>query len=149
MLTAKEIMTLDVRSVSRDFSIEELAQLFEETKYNAFPVLDSEGHLEGVVSQNDLVERDRPLHIPTVISIFDWVLYLESEKSFKEDVKRMAARTVGEIMTAPRATCSLDTTVSEVAELMSENKAHLVPVIDAGKVVGVVARLDIIRAMGK
>jgi len=149
MLTAKEIMTLDVRSVNRDSSIEELAQLFEETKYNALPVLDSEGCLEGVVSQNDLVERDKPLHIPTVISIFDWVLYLESEKSFKEDVKRMAARTVGEIMTAPRATCSLDTPVSEVAEMMSEKKAHLVPVIDAGKVVGVVARLDIIRAMSK
>lgn len=149
-MTAKDIMTTDVRSVNRDSSIEELAKLFEETKYNALPVLDAEGRLEGVVSQNDLVERDKPLHIPTVISIFDWVLYLESEKSFKEDVRRMAARTVGEIMSAPRATCSLETTVGEIAERMSEKKAHLVPVVDdAGKVLGVVARLDIIRAMGK
>jgi len=150
MLTAKEIMTTEVRSVNPDSSIEELAKLFEETRYNALPVLDADGHLEGVVSQNDLVERDKPLHIPTVISIFDWVLYLESEKSFKEDVKRMAARTVGEIMSAPRATCSLDTNVSEIAEKMSENQAHLVPVVDDdNKVLGVVARLDIIRAMGK
>jgi CBS-domain-containing membrane protein len=150
MLTAKDIMTTDVRSVSRDSSIEDLAKLFEETKYNALPVLDAEGRLEGVVSQNDLVERDKPLHIPTVISIFDWVLYLESEKSFMEDVQRMAARTVGEIMSPSRATCSLETTVSEIAERMSEKKAHLVPVVDDdGKVLGVVARLDIIRAMGK
>lgn len=149
MLTAKEIMTVNVRSVSRDSSIEELAQLFEETRYNALVVLDSEGKLEGVVSQNALVERDKPLHIPTVISLFDWVLYLESDKSFKEDVKRMAAITVGEIMAAPRATCSPDTAVSEIAELMSEKKAYLVPVIEDDKVVGVVARLDIIRAMGK
>ncbi len=62
----------------------------------------------------------------------------------------MAARTVGEIMSPPRATCSLETTVSEIAEQMSANKAHLVPVVDDGnKVLGVVARLDIIRAMGK
>ena len=149
MLTAKEIMTQDVQSVSRDSSIEELAQLFEKTKYNALPVLDEAGHLEGVVSQNDLVERDKPLHIPTVISIFDWVLYLESEKSFKEDVKRMAARTVGEIMSPPRATCTPETTVAEIAELMSANKAHLVPVITDDKVVGVVARLDIIRSMSQ
>ena len=150
MLTAKDIMTKDVRSVKQDSSIEELAKLFEETKYNALPVLDAQGRLEGVVSQNDLVERDKPLHIPTVISIFDWVLYLESEKSFKEDVKRMAAMTVGEIMAEPRATCSLDTTVEEIAEKMSENKAHLVPVVDDdNKVLGVVARLDLIRAMGK
>ena len=104
MLTAKDIMTTDVRSVEQDSSIEDLAKLFEETRYNALPVLDAEGRLEGVVSQNDLIERDKPLHIPTVISIFDWVLYLESEKAFKEDVKRMAARTVGEIMKPSRAT---------------------------------------------
>ncbi len=150
MLTAKDIMTTDVRSVDRDSSIEELARLFEETRYNALPVLDREGRLEGVVSQNDLVERDKPLHIPTVISIFDWVLYLESEKNFMEDVKRMTAMTVGEIMSKPRAVCSPETPVSEIAELMSENKAHLVPVVDNNdKVLGVVARLDIIRAMRK
>ncbi len=150
MLTAKDIMTTDVRSVNQESSIEDLAKLFEETRYNALPVLDAEGRLEGVVSQNDLIERDKPLHIPTVISIFDWVLYLESEKAFKEDVRRMAARTVGEIMSPSRATCSLETTVSEIAELMSSNKARLVPVVDDNnKVLGVVARLDIIRAMGK
>ena len=150
MLTAKEIMTTEVRSVSPDSSIEELAKLFEETRFNALPVLDEDGRLAGIVSQNDLIERDKPLHIPTVISIFDWVLYLESEKSFKEDVKRLMARTVGEIMAPPRATCSLDTSASEIAERMSEKKAHLVPVVDADdKVLGVVSRLDIIRAMGK
>jgi len=150
MLTAKDIMTTEVRSVGPDSSIEELARLFEETRYNALPVLDGAGHLEGVVSQNALVERDKPLHIPTVISIFDWVLYLESEKNFKEDVKLMMAKTVGEIMAAPRATCSLDTPVSEIAERMTEKKAHLVPVVDdEDKVLGVISRLDIIRSMGK
>ena len=150
MLTAKEIMTTDVRSVTPDSSIEELARYFEETRYNALPVIDNDNRLVGVVSQNDLVERDKPLHIPTVISIFDWVLYLESEKSFREDVKRMAARSVGEIMTPARATCGPDTPVGEIAGLMSEKKAHLVPVLDRdGKVLGVVARLDLIRTMGK
>jgi len=150
MLTAKDIMTTDVRSVTADSSIEELARLFEETRYNALPVIDNDKRLVGVVSQNDLVERDKPLHIPTVISIFDWVLYLESEKSFREDVKRMAARTVGEIMTPARATCAPGTPVAEIAGLMSEKKAHLVPVLDAaGKVLGVVARLDLIRTMGQ
>ncbi|PLY01087.1 MAG: hypothetical protein C0623_05955 [Desulfuromonas sp.] len=148
MLTAKDVMTKDVRSVSRESSLEELAKLFEETRYNALPVLDENGHLEGIISQNDLIERDRPLHIPTVVSIFDWVLYLESEKAFMEDVKRMSARTVGEIMTEPKATCSLDTPVSEIAEMMSSQTARLVPVVENEKVVGVVARLDIIRAMG-
>lgn len=149
MLTAKEIMTRDVRSVVLGTSIEDLARLFEETRYNALPVVDADGKLVGVVSQNDLVERDKPLHIPTVISIFDWVLYLESEQKFIDDVKRMAARTVDEVYSTQVETCTPDTPVNDIAALMSTKKAYLIPVLDGDKVVGVVARLDIIRSMSK
>jgi len=148
MLTAKDIMTTAVRTVPLGTSIETLARLFEETRYNALPVVDDAGKLVGIVSQNDLIERDKPLHIPTVVSIFDWVFYLESEQTFKDDVKRMAARTVDEIFCSELVTCSPATPVSEVAALMSEKKAHMVPVLDGEKLVGVVARLDIIRSMG-
>lgn len=149
MLTAQDIMTREIRSVSLGTSIEDLARLFEETRFNALPVVDADGKLVGTISQNDLVERDKPLHIPTVISIFDWVLYVESEKKFTEEVKRMAARTVDEIYSPARATCSPDTPVDEVAALMSDKKAHLVPVLDNGDMVGVIARLDIIRSMNR
>lgn len=149
MLTAQDIMTREIRSVSLGTSIEDLARLFEETRFNALPVVDADGKLVGTISQNDLVERDKPLHIPTVISIFDWVLYVESEKKFTEEVKRMAARTVDEIYSPARATCSPDTPIDEVAALMSDKKAHLVPVLDNGDMVGVIARLDIIRSMNR
>lgn len=149
MLTAKDIMTTDVSSVALGTNIEDLARLFEKTRYNALPVVDAAGKLVGVVSQNDLVERDKPLHIPTVISIFDWVLYLESEQKFLKDVKRMAARTVDEVYSDQVETCTPDTPVSEIAEMMSTKKAYLVPVLDGDTMIGVVARLDIIRSMGK
>jgi CBS-domain-containing membrane protein len=147
MLTAKDIMTRKIRTVALGTTIEDLARLFEETRYNALPVVDAEGKLVGTISQNDLVERDKPLHIPTVISIFDWVLYVESEKKFTDEVKKMAARTVDEIYSEPRATCTPDTPVDEIAALMSDKKAHLIPVLDNDILVGVIARLDIIKSM--
>jgi CBS domain-containing protein len=149
MLTAKDIMTREIRSVSLGTSIEDLARLFEETRYNALLVVDADKKLVGTISQNDLVERDKPLHIPTVISIFDWVLYVESEKKFAKEVKRMAARTVDEIYSSTDATCVPDTPVDQVAALMSEKKAYLIPVLDGGSLVGVIARLDIIRSMNQ
>jgi len=149
MLTAKEIMTRNVRSVSLGTSIEDLARLFDETRYNALPVVNAAGKLVGVVSQNDLIERDKPLHIPTVISIFDWVLYLESEQKFIDDVKRMAARTVDEVYSTNVETCTPETPVSDLAALMSTKKAYLIPVLDGDTMIGVVARLDIIRSMSK
>jgi CBS domain-containing protein len=149
MLKAKDIMTRSVHTVSADTEVEELARLFVETGVSAMPVLDAQGALQGIVTETDLVEQNKPLHIPTVISIFDWVLYLESEKNFREQVEKMTARKVGEICTREVVTCTPETPVAEIAALMVDHKAHLIPVVEAGKVVGVVARLDIIRAMGR
>lgn len=149
MLKAKDIMTRNVHTVSTDTEVEELARLFVETGVSAMPVLDAQGMLQGIVTETDLVEQNKPLHIPTVISIFDWVLYLESEKDFREQVQKMTARKVGEIATREVVTCTPETPVAEIAALMVDHKAHLIPVVEGGKVVGVVARLDIIRAMGQ
>ncbi|MDW7644174.1 MAG: CBS domain-containing protein [Desulfuromonadales bacterium] len=149
MLHAKDIMTTNVHTVTPATTVEDLARLFVETKVNAMPVVDEEGVLLGLVTQTDLVEQDRPLHIPTVISIFDWVLYLESEKDFREEVQKITARTVGEIYTPDVEACTPETSVSEIASVMTEKKVHLLPVVDEGKLVGVVARLDVIRSMGR
>lgn len=149
MLTAKDIMTTEVCSVTPDTDVEELAKKFVALNKNAMPVLDSAGRLVGIVTQTDLVEQDKPLHIPTVISLFDWVIYLESEKTFRKEVERISARKVGEICSSEVVTCSPDTPVDEIASLMVDKRAHLIPVVDADrKVLGVVARLDIIRSMG-
>ena len=149
MLTAKDIMTENVISVLPDTEVEELARLFVEKGVSAMPVLDAAGGLFGIVTETDLVEQDKPLHIPTVISIFDWVLYLEREKKFFDEVKKITARKVREICSTEVVSCAPDTPVAEIADLMVNHKAHLVPVIRDGKVVGVVARLDIIRGVGK
>lgn len=148
MQKAKDIMTTEVYSVREETDIKELAELFVQYRVTAMPVVDADGKLVGMVSQTDLVEQDKPLHIPTVISLFDWVIYLESEKNFQEQVERVTARKVGDICTRELVTCSPETPVNEVASLMVDNKVHLVPVVDGEALVGVVARLDLIRSMG-
>ncbi len=148
MLTAGEIMTTKIHTVHPDTEIKALAKIFVEHKVNALPVVDDSGQLVGMVTQTDLVEQDKPLHIPTVISLFDWVIYLESPKNFSEEVRKVTARKVGEICATDVVTCTPETPVSEVASLMVDNKVHLVPVVNEGQMVGVVARLDVIRSMG-
>lgn len=148
MLTASDIMTTQIHTVHQDTEIADLAKLFVEHKVNAMPVVDDNGSLVGMVTQTDLVEQDKPLHIPTVISLFDWVIYLESPKKFSEEVRKVTARKVGEICTTDVVTCTSETPVSTVASLMVDNKVHLIPVVTDGQMVGVVARLDVIRSMG-
>jgi len=68
---------------------------------------------------------------------------------FGDEVERITARKVADICSREVVTCTPETPVTEIAELMTEKKAHLVPVVDGGKVIGVVARLDIVRSMGR
>ena len=149
MLTARDIMTRNICSVQEDADINDLAKLFMERNVNAMPVVDQAGKLVGMVSQTDLVEQDKPLHIPTVFSIFDWVIYLESPNKFAEEVAKVTARKVSEICSREVISCQPDTPVREIANLMVEHKAHLIPVVENDQLVGVVARLDIIRSMGQ
>jgi CBS domain-containing protein len=148
MLTAKDIMSTEVKSVPADLEIKELSKLFVQYKYNALPVIDEDGGLVGMVTQTDLVEQDMPMHIPTVVSLFDWVIYLESPNKFSEEVRKVTARKAEEICSREVITCAPEDAVEKVAAMMVENKVHLVPVLDNGRMVGVVGRLDIIRSMG-
>ncbi|PLX88100.1 MAG: hypothetical protein C0618_05235 [Desulfuromonas sp.] len=146
MLTAKDIMTSNVISVTLDTGLKELAKKFVETGVSSMPVVDDQGGLQGVVSETDLIEQQKPLHIPTVMALFDGVFYLDSEKKFREEVDRVTAQTVGEICSRTPVTCSPEATIREIAGLMTTHKAHLIPVLDGDTLVGVVARLDLIRA---
>jgi len=147
MLTAGEIMTKDVVTVQKKTSIRELAEMFTVRKISSAPVVDAEGDLIGIVTETDLVEQDKNLHIPTVISLFDWVIYLESGKKFEKELKKMTGQNVGDIYTTEVETVAPTTPISEVADIMSTKKVHAIPVVDGKKVVGIIARIDLIRTM--
>ena len=147
MLTARDIMTKEIISVTLETSLKDLAKTFVETRFSNLPVLDEAGKLVGIISETDLIEQHKPLHIPTVMTLFDWVFTFGSEKRFKEEVDRVTAAKVGELYRKDPITCSPDATVRELAGLMSQHRVHLLPVVEDGKMIGVVARLDVIRGM--
>lgn len=147
MLKVKEIMTKDVVTVTKETTVMELARIFAERHISSLPVLDSAGNLIGIVTETDLVEQDKSLHIPTVISIFDWVIYLESDKKFEKELKKMTGRTVGDIYSADVVSVSPEATVADVADIFSSRKITAVPVVDGGRLAGIVARIDLIRSM--
>ena len=149
MQTAREIMTKDVVTVKKETTVRELAELFTSRHIGNIPVVDDDGNLIGIVSESDLIEQDKNFHIPTVISLFDWIIYLESEKKFEKELKRMTARTVGDIYTKEVETVSPDMPITDIADIMSNRKIHSLPVVEGKKIVGVVSRIDLIRTMTK
>jgi len=147
MLTAKDIMTKKVITVKPETSIEELSALFVKHGISGAPVIDDAGGLFGVVTENDLISQNKRLHIPTVISFLDAAIYLESSRKFEQELKRMAATKVADICSRKVLTITEDTTVVDIATIMSEKQVHLLPVVMDGKVVGVVGKRDVVKAV--
>jgi len=150
MLTAKDIMTRDVITVNADMSVRDLAQLLADHKISGAPVVDDRDKLIGIVTENDLIDQAKKVHIPTVMALFDSFVFLENPERLEKDLKKMSASTVGDISTTAVVTVREDTPVDELATTMSEKNVHTLPVLDQeGTMVGVIGKSDIIRTLAQ
>lgn len=147
MTKVADIMTRVVVTVTPETPIRELAQILAEKHINGVPVVDDEGEVVGVVCESDLINQGQPLHIPTVFVILDSFIPMESPWRLQKEFKRLSATKVQDIYSRPPVCVTADTDVTEVARLMSERKLYTVPVLDRGKLVGVVGKGDVIRSL--
>ncbi len=149
MLTARDIMTKNVVTVTPDTSVEELASLLVKNQISGVPVVDASGNLYGIVTENDLISRNKRLHIPTVVSFLDAAIYLESSKKFEQEVKRLTASKVGDLCTRKVVTVAEDVPLVDIATIMAEKKIYLLPVVREGKVTGIIGKRDLVKAVAQ
>lgn len=144
MLKAKDIMTEDVITVNPSITIEEFARILMKNQISGAPVVDEDGSLIGIVTENDLITQNKRLHIPTILRLFDAFIPLGTSR-LEREIKKITATTVGEICTKKVITVDPETPLEEIATIMTEKKIHLIPVIKEGKIVGIIGKKDIIK----
>jgi len=150
MIRAQDIMKTGVITVSPETTVEELGRLFIERGISGAPVVSADGKLYGIVTENDLIKQNRRFHIPTIIRLFDAFIPLEGSSSMEKEIRRMSASRVSEICTREVVTVAPETPLQEIATIMSEKGIHLLPVIDAGKIVGIIGKMEVIKgSMGE
>ncbi|TBV79631.1 MAG: CBS domain-containing protein [Desulfobulbaceae bacterium] len=149
MQCAKDVMTTEVVTVSPEMPVEELAALLWEKRINGAPVVDEAGRLVGVVTESDLIDQVKQLHIPTAISIFEAVIFLDRGRKIEEEVKKMVGRKVLDICTTKALSVDPETPLDKIATIMAEKHVHTLPVLEDGRLVGVVGKADIIRTLVK
>lgn len=147
MKKAIDIMSKDVITVRKETTVSELANLLATHNIGGIPVVDAEGHLLGVVTESDLIDQTKKVHIPTVITILDSVIYLESPEKMEKEILKMAGTTVGDIFTEDPKTVVEDTSLEEIATIMSEKNIHTLPVLRNSELVGVIGKGDIIKTL--
>lgn len=149
MLCAKDIMTKNVITVTPDLGVEKLAALFWKNNISGAPVVDAEGHVVAVVTESDLIDQAKKIHIPTMISFLDSVIMFGSADKVEKEIGKMTGTTVSDICSKEVIMINEDTPLDEIATIMAEKGVHTLPVL-AGKVlVGVVGKNDIIKTLAR
>ncbi len=147
MLKARDIMTREVITVKSQTSVKELATLLSLHHISGAPVIDDGGAVIGVVTESDLIDQSKKIHIPTVITILDSVFYLENPDKMEQEMKKIAGSKVGDICTSHPVTVEEDTPLDEIATIMAEKNVHTLPVVNAKRLVGVIGKKDIIKTL--
>ncbi|MDP2924152.1 MAG: CBS domain-containing protein [Candidatus Omnitrophota bacterium] len=144
----KDIMTKNVITVSPGMDIHKLAKLFMKKNISGAPVVDKSGKLLGVVKEEGVIFQDKKVHLPTFINLSLGFLTLGT-KRYNEEIKKITASKVSSIMEKDIVTIYPNTRIEDVATLMIEKEIYYLPVVDKDKLVGVITKKDIVRAIAK
>ncbi|TIS55649.1 MAG: CBS domain-containing protein [Mesorhizobium sp.] len=143
-MQAEAIMTAPVIGIEPTASISDAAGLMLSKNIGGLPVIRSDGTLLGIVSEGDFLRR---AELGTRRKRSRWLEFLVSPRRAAEEYVQANGRRIEEVMTADVITVSPDASLSEIVELMTRNHVKRIPVVDGGKVVGIVTRSDLLRAL--
>ncbi len=147
MLRAKDIMKRDLLTVSPDTRVTEAAKLLLEKHINGLLVVDENGRLVGILCQSDLVAQQMRMPVPSVFNLLDGLIPIGSPASLEKEVRKIAAIKVAEAMTTNPITVNPETGLEEIATLMVSKSFHTLPVLEQGKLVGIIGKEDVLRTL--
>ncbi|OGR38321.1 MAG: hypothetical protein A3J80_04130 [Desulfobacula sp. RIFOXYB2_FULL_45_6] len=147
MIKAREIMEKNIISVLPDTEITKAVEILLKNHINGVPVIDESGGLIGILCQSDLIFQQRKIPIPPIFILLDGIIPLSSSKKFNAELKKMAAIKVEEAMVKNPVSVGPDALISEIASLMVEKHFHTIPVVEEGKLVGIIGKEDILRVL--
>ena len=142
-------MERDVVTASPDDDVETVVRLLREHEVPGVPVVNDAGRCVGIVTEADLVisEEEADLHLPHYVDLLGGVVFLEPLKRFEGRIRKAFASKVSDMMTPDPVTVSPDAAVEEAARLIAERRHNRLPVVEHGRLVGVVTRLDVLEAL--
>jgi CBS domain-containing protein len=145
----RDIMDPEPATVRPDTPVEEVVQTLRRNELPGLPVVDEDGRVVGIVTEADLVlpDDEGDLHIPHYINLFGGTIFLEPLSRFERRLRKAFASTAADMMSADPDTVSPDTTVQEAARIIHGSGHNRLPVVEDGRLVGVVTRVDVLGAL--
>jgi CBS domain-containing protein len=148
-LTVADIMDIDTPTVNPDDTVEHVLRVLNDSELNGVPVVTAGGRCVGIITEADLIMtgEDADLHLPHYFELFGGFVFLESLGHFEDRLRKATAALARDLMTEDPVTIEAGASVQEAARLISRSKHNRLPVIEHGRLVGVVTRVDVLEAL--
>ena len=149
MTTVADIMERDVPTVGPSDDVETVLRTMRSHELPGIPVVNEGGRCLGIITEADLVlsEEGADLHLPHYFELFGGVVFLEPLQRFEHRLRKAFASKARDLMTEDPVTVQPDATVAQAARLIASKKHNRLPVVEHGRLVGVVTRLDVLDAL--
>ena len=148
-MRAMDVMTTNVITVGPDTTVQEVAKILSEKNISGVPVVDTENRLAGIVSEGDLLHR---IETGTERRVQRrrrswWLDRFEANEELARDYVKSHGRTAEDVMTRDVITVSDTTDLADIANLLETKGIKRVPVVKDGRLVGIVSRANLVRAL--
>jgi CBS domain-containing protein len=148
-LAVRDIMETDVPAVYPSDPMESVLKVLRAHELPGIPVINEGGRCVGIITEDDLVisEQEEDLHMPHHFQLFGGVVFLGPMSEFEERVRKAFASTAEDVMTADPVVIEAGARVEEAAELIARTRHNRLPVVEHGRLVGVVTRVAVLDAL--
>ncbi len=145
-MRASDVMTKTVYTVTPETTVRDVARLLVRKKVSAVPVVDKAKRVIGIVSEGDLLRRRE---LGTAPRSSWWLDFISDSRSQARDFRKTRATKAGDVMARPVTSVGPDADLAAVADILDARSVKRVPVVQAGKLVGIISRGDLVRALAK
>ena len=142
-LRVGDVMETDWPTLGPESTVEEAIKFFAEERVSGAPVVE-DGRLVGIITEGDLIFQDADVKAPGFLDILGGIVPLGDTDEYRRESLKSAGVTVGEVMTDEPVTITPEATLAETATIMAERRKKILPVIEGGRLVGVITRMDIL-----
>jgi CBS domain-containing protein len=148
-LSVRDVMEPDPVFVYDTDPTERVLETLREHELPGLPVVNAGGRCVGIITEEDLIisGENEDLHLPHYFQLFGGFVFLERFSHFEERLRKAVASTAGDLMTEDPITIEPDASVEEAAHLIASRKHNRLPVVEHGRLVGVVTRVDVLDGL--
>jgi len=143
-MNAADVMVTNVITARSDASVQEIAQTLLANRISAVPVVNEAGNMVGIISEGDLIHR---VEVGTERHPSWWLEFMAGKQVLAQELIKSHARRAADLMTRDVITVNADTPLSELASLLDKHRIKRVPVMDSGKIIGIVSRANLVQAL--